>query len=220
MKRRRKLAGVLGVMVCMVSLLLGGQSVGMAATLQIDANGILMGATGVDINGTLYNVEFLDGSCQTLFSGCDEPADFAFTAASSSYNASEALLTQVFVDGPQGLFDSNPSLTAGCTNSDLCIILTPGESLFPVEALVYVRKTYNYSAIAGSDLTQAIPEKFQMGFNTGDPGFGGESLTWARWTISSQPVPEPSSVLLLASGLLGLAGYHWRQRRQAGLQVG
>ncbi len=33
-------------------------------------------------------------------------------------------------------------------------------------------------------------------------------------------VPEPSSILLLASGIAGLAGYRWQQRRREGTQLG
>ena len=34
------------------------------------------------------------------------------------------------------------------------------------------------------------------------------------------PIPEPSTMLLMATGLLGLAGYRWYQRRREGTQVG
>ena len=51
--------------------------------------GQLTGFTDVDVNGTLYDVDFSDGTCVALFDGCDEAGDFTFqnfvdaTAASS-----------------------------------------------------------------------------------------------------------------------------------------
>jgi hypothetical protein len=53
----------------LVSIVLS--SAASAATLIVDSNGILTGATGVNVGGTLYDVEFVDGSCIALFDGCD-----------------------------------------------------------------------------------------------------------------------------------------------------
>lgn len=41
-----------------------------------------------------------------------------------------------------------------------------------------------------------------------------------RATAMPSTVPEPSTILLFASGLLGLAGYRWSQRRREGTQLG
>lgn len=38
--------------------------------------------------------------------------------------------------------------------------------------------------------------------------------------ISGQIIPEPTTILLMATGLLGLAGYRWSQRRREGTHVG
>jgi opacity protein-like surface antigen len=43
-----------------------------AATLDV-VGGQLHGAFGVDVNGSLYDVEFLGGTCIELFDGCDAP---------------------------------------------------------------------------------------------------------------------------------------------------
>jgi MYXO-CTERM domain-containing protein len=47
----------------------------------------------------------------------------------------------------------------------------------------------------------------------------GQSSGFA-YTLRPSSVPEPSSALMAGLGLLLLLGYGWRQRRQAGLQVG
>jgi hypothetical protein len=46
-----------------------------ATTLDV-VGGILHGASGVLVDGNLYDVQFLDGSCISLYSGCDEDSDF------------------------------------------------------------------------------------------------------------------------------------------------
>ena len=79
-----------------------------AATILVNANGQLTGATGVNVQGTLYDVSFTDESCVTVYEGCDEVSDFLFTTQSAATAASQALLDQVFVDGPSGLFDTVP----------------------------------------------------------------------------------------------------------------
>ena len=78
------------------------------------SNGILQGATGVTVGGALYDVELLNGSCPALFSGCDAASDFQFQTSGAATLAAQALLDQVFLDGPQGMFDSLPLMNSGC----------------------------------------------------------------------------------------------------------
>lgn len=66
--------------------------------LQVNSSGVVTGATGVNVAGSLYDVNFVDGTCASVFGTCDS-AHFAFTTDTSAVNASQALLDQVFV-GP------------------------------------------------------------------------------------------------------------------------
>ena len=102
---------VLGMVVAMAV------SPASAATLIVDGAGRLIGAADVDVGGTLYDVEFADGSCTSLFDGCDSIDDFTFVTQAEATAAAQALLDQVLVDGPAGQFDSVPSQVAGCAGA-------------------------------------------------------------------------------------------------------
>jgi len=101
-------------------------------TLQVNADGILMGADNVNVDGTLYDVRFRDGTCAVLYAPCNCASSFVFRSEASARLASQALLDTVLVDGPGplGMFGSNPELTDGCQDrgqggAGNCEILTP-----------------------------------------------------------------------------------------------
>ena len=94
-----------------------------AVTLRIDMNGILFGAENVIIDGTNYDVRFLNTTCIVAYPDCSRQADFTFRTLAQARMASEALGSQVFL----GRFDSNVRLTQGCTDffAIRCLALTP-----------------------------------------------------------------------------------------------
>ena len=100
-------------------------TVAQAADLIIDADGQLTGATGVEIGGVLYDVEFVDGSCRELFDPCNDVADFEFTTRDQVILAGQALLDQVLINTADGLFDDMPQLTRGCEDDRYCSVFTP-----------------------------------------------------------------------------------------------
>jgi len=103
---------------CAVGITFAGAPA-IAATLLIDGNGILLGAMGLDIGGAFYDVAFQEGSCASLFSGCDDAADFDFATQDGALAAGRALLESVFVNDPLGNFDDNPALTFGINATDM-----------------------------------------------------------------------------------------------------
>ena len=178
--------------------LMGGPMAAQAVTLQINGDGILTGAADVNVGGVLYDVQFLDGSCISLFAGCDNASDdFAFTNETDAVIAAQALLDQVFTDTTLGQFDSVVDLTNGCTNSGLgaCGVDIPyalGNIGVDVVDVVAVENFFVESA----DRVGLFPSSPDFD-TTPNPAF-----TYAVWSLAS--VPEPGTLALLSLGLLGL----------------
>jgi hypothetical protein len=93
----------------------------LAASLVVQG-GQLIGATGVDVDGSLYNVQFLDGFYSDTF---QDESDLDTTSEAQARLFGQALMDQVFVDTAEGLFDSDPELTFGCGNLNECIVWIP-----------------------------------------------------------------------------------------------
>jgi hypothetical protein len=163
------------------------------------SNPVLTGAQNVDVDGSLFDVTFLDGTCFDLFSGCDSTSDFAFATTVDGLAAAGALLTQVLVDPPDASlpFDSSPSLTAGCSSVSTCFVLIPYLTFSPSQ--FRVRIVINSISGAADTSTNDI---FDVSFDT-DNVDSGDTYTFASFSPSA--IPEPGTLLLLASGVAGLA---------------
>lgn len=188
-------------------LLSAYSSSSFSAVLNVE-NGILLGATNVNVNGSLYDVSFIDGSCINLFDGCADLSDFFFTDVASGQAANLALLQQVLIDSSAGEFDSNPALTNGC-NFSFCDIFSPVGDVFPNSttlSIVFLRNFIDDSSDFGTGSGTAIRA---ADFTPIDAFDTKTYAIWSGSTISEVPIPGAS--WLFFSGLISLIGLSKRK---------
>lgn len=186
----------------------------LAATVTLNVvGGQLLGAYNVDVDGTLYDVEFVDGSCVTVFGGCDSASDFAFSTFQQARAAAQSLIETVFLDGPLGDFDSDPGLTVGIEESRFG---NTGDFLVPygfdpartdVFRSAFVR---NRSALNDDVGDGPAPALSSFDFTNAN------TSAFARFTPADiAVVPLPAAGGLLLAGLAGLGALRARRHTVA-----
>lgn len=183
-----------------------------SATLNFNSDNRLTGATDLNVEGTLYSVEFKDGTCQSVFSGCDELSDVDFSTEAAARAAGEALLDQVLI----GLVDDTPGLQFGCLlGGQDCITLIPFSAQFnfpgsPVIGVNVIR-TVNFSS--GFPPTVFDNTFSSSPFRANEQTVNGvfSNYVFADFTETGvTSVPLPASGWVLLASLVGLGALRTR----------
>ncbi|GAA0859092.1 PEP-CTERM sorting domain-containing protein [Aliiglaciecola litoralis] len=155
----------------------------------IVSGGQLIGATDVEIDGTLFDVTFFEGTCEDAWTGCDESGDFLWQSQADAELAGNALIEQVFINGVMGNFGTQPELTFGCENTSYCWI---------------VNAFWNGSGVLNIDVNLNTNENSLAGPYFDPCSDCRDDLTYAIWTEAVNEVPEPATLSLFALALLFL----------------
>jgi len=198
------------VLLALVVTSTGWLSTAQAATiLHVNASGVLTGASGVDVNGTLYDVSFRDGDCQAALGACTS-GNLVFTTLQDAHDAAQALLDQVFLDGAAGMFSSNPELIFGCPGAQaasVCYVDTPYAiipSPFSSQITVNAGQTNNYAPGYALDTAGSVSR---------DSEDDTPYEAYAVWgPAGSLSVPEPGTLPLMAACLIAVFGTVFRKR--------
>jgi len=173
----------------------------------VNDQGMITGATGVNVGGSLFDVEFLEGSCNGLFGGCD-PGNFTFRTESDARLAAQALVDQVF-GAPANSLGSETALSLGCDPLLGC------NSRIPVTT-----DTFSGELAVGTIIALEVRGPRNMFQSTGNLSFvRATTVTQAEGTAGSNfvvftpatAVPAPAALPLLGAALIALAWFRPRK---------
>jgi hypothetical protein len=190
------------------ALALTAASPATAATL-ITSGGILTGATDVDVGGTLYDVQFVEGTCADVFGVCDD-AHLDFTDMASTQTALQALLDQVFI----GVYDDSSFLTFGCTGPTVCQAISPWD----VGATLNAGVAVNFGRATPPAL-QGIDTVLFGALATDYSSVTDADRVFVRFTAQTASVPEPATWAMMLLGF-GAIGFAMRRNRKPLLHLG
>lgn len=185
----------------LVAALMATTTPAAAAVVYQVQNGKLVGATGVVIGQSTYNVTFADNSCTVVFGTCSANK-FDFTNRATAIAAGNALLSQVLI----GTYKTNPGSVFGCSTST-CDSLIPyklyDDDPSYAQAVVVANRGSTNRFVTG-DLYPGANDSTAL-----DP-----NVNYVRFTLQAAAVPETATWGMMITGF-GMIGGGLRSRRRS-----
>jgi hypothetical protein len=168
-----------------------------ATTILYDGDGKVSGIAGLPGLNPAFNIRFVDGSCASLFNGCQTSSDFPPELGAELFVVMNILPGVV----------TDPSQIAGCSSSESCMIYFPWVT---DPSLSYTINRYV--------LFNTIHQPGFTGWSGGgatilDRNLDTGAMANATYAVlESAAVPEPATWLIMLAGL-AMAGGLLRRRK-------
>jgi len=164
----------------------------------------------LEAGGLFFDVEFEDGSCVSVFSGCNEPADFNFLTQTTLIDVMTALeaafVDFTAIDGIPYTLDTTPEVVVGCgVGPGECRMLAP-----------FTGTGFNFGFVEFDNNASGADPVFASGpADATIDRTPNLNITFARVTeveapASSTAVPLPGGAALLPLALAGFAAVRRR----------
>lgn len=162
----------------------------------LNDQGQLLGATGLIVNGALFDVAFVDDSFENAF---NNTVPLIHDTLNEALAFGNILNGNVFLDDTSGQFDTKPNLISGCNNSIVCFIRIPYELAQGAGSIV------NANTVNVNNYSDELKDKvtFTATFPTDDNFAAYGNNVYAVFSPSQvAPVPEPATYMMFLLGLL------------------